>query len=122
MDQTQLIGARGERAAVEWLRANGFLIAERNWRCPPHELDIVAISPDGHYHFVEVKTRHSGSLTTPHEALTRRKISFLIKAANHYIEQHAITAEVWIDFIAVTEHDDGALTTDFVPDVAGVHW
>ena len=107
---------------MEWLRDHRHVVVERNWRNPPHEIDIITLTPDGHYHFVEVKTRHSGSLTTPHEALTRRKISFLIKAANHYIEQHAITAEVWIDFIAVTEHDDGALTTDFIPDVAGVHW
>ena len=122
MADTLRIGAKGERAALEWLRQNGYLIAERNWRSAPHELDIVAVTSDGHYHFVEVKTRHAGSLTTPQEAMTRKKITNLVKAANHYIDSHAITAECWIDLVAVTAHDDDSMEVEFIPDVANQHW
>lgn len=122
MADTLRIGAEGEKAAMEWLREHDFLIVERNWRTPPHEIDIVALSPDGNYHFVEVKTRHEGSLTAPIDAITRRKISHLIKAANHYIEIHAITTEAWIDFVGVVMYDDGTTKVEFIPDVTNIHW
>ncbi|MBP3440355.1 MAG: YraN family protein [Tidjanibacter sp.] len=122
MASTLHIGAEGEKAAMEWLRQNGFVIAERNWRSAPHEIDIVAVTPDGHYHFVEVKTRHEGSLTAPVEAMTRKKIANLTKAANHYIEMHSLDVEAWIDFIGVTAHDDGSHSVEFIPDVANPHW
>ena len=122
MGDTLRIGAEGEKAAMEWLRRNGYLIVERNWRTPPHEIDIVALTPDGHYHFVEVKTRHQGSLTTPEEALSRKKIANLTKAINHYVEIHALEVEVWLDFMGVVEHDDGSYDIEFIPDVANAHW
>ena len=107
MSKTLQTGALGEEAAMEWLRNNGFLIVERNWRNPPHEIDLIAQSHDG------------GS---PHEAITRKKISNLTKAANVYIESRAIDAEAWIDFIAVEVADDGSMTTEYIPDVANLHW
>ena len=122
MANTLRIGAEGENVAMEWLRQRGYTIAERNWRSAPHEIDIVAVTSDGHYHFVEVKTRHEGSLTAPVEAMTKRKISHLVKAANRYIELHALDTEAWIDFIAVTVHDDGTMSVEFIPDVANPHW
>ena len=122
MSKTLQTGPLGEEAAMEWLRNNGFLIVERNWRNPPHEIDLIAQSNDGGYHFVEVKTRQCGALTSPHEAITRKKISNLTKAANVYIESRAIDAEAWIDFIAVEVADDGSMTTEYIPDVANLHW
>ncbi len=122
MADTLRIGAEGEKAALEWLRDNGYIVAERNWRSAPHEIDIVAVTSDGHYHFVEVKTRHEGSLTAPVEAMTRKKIANLTKAANHYIELHSLDTEAWIDFIGVTAHDDGSMSVEFIPDVANLHW
>lgn len=122
MADTLRIGAEGEKAALEWLRDNGYIVAERNWRSAPHEIDIVAVTSDGHYHFVEVKTRHEESLTAPVEAMTRKKIANLTKAANHYIELHSLDTEAWIDFIGVTAHDDGSMSVEFIPDVANLHW
>lgn len=122
MGDTLRIGAEGEKAAMEWLRQHGHVVVERNWRLPPHEIDLITLTSDGHYHFVEVKTRHEGSLTTPEEAMTRKKISNLIKAANHYVEIHSIEAEVWLDFMAMVEYDDGSYTINYIPDVANPHW
>lgn len=122
MANTLRIGAEGEKAAMEWLRAHGHVVVERNWRNPPHEIDIITLTSDGHYHFVEVKTRHEGSLTTPVEALSRKKIANLIKAANFYVELHSITSEVWLDFMGITQRDDDTYSVEYIPDVAGVHW
>lgn len=107
---------------MEWLRENGHIVVERNWRTPPHEVDLITLTADGSYHFVEVKTRHEGSLTAPVEAMTRRKIQSLIKAANHYVEIHAIDAEVWVDFIGITTLSDGSASVEFIPNVANPHW
>jgi len=64
-------GRRGEQAAVDYLRRAGFAILERNWRSGRYELDIVARRWD-ELHFIEVKTRRAGGLTTPEEAITPR--------------------------------------------------
>ena len=63
-------GRRGEQAAVDYLRRVGFAILERNWRSGRYELDIVARRWD-ELHFIEVKTRRAGGLTTPEEAITQ---------------------------------------------------
>lgn len=123
MAGTLRIGAEGEKAATEYLRHKlGYTIVELNWRSAPHEVDIIALSPDGHYHFVEVKTRKPNSLTTPVEAMSRRKINNLVRAANHYIELHALDTEAWIDFIGVEMQDEEVCGIEFIPDVANLHW
>ena len=123
MANTLRIGAEGEKAATEYLRHTlGYTIAELNWRSGHHEVDIVAISPDGHYHFVEVKTRGEGFLTSPEEAITPRKISHLVCAVNHYVALHELTTEVWLDFIGVVMRDDEVVSINFIPDIANLHW
>ena len=49
-------GIAGEQATIDYLRTNGFVIMERNWRCGQCEIDIIA-TQNGIIHFVEVKTR-----------------------------------------------------------------
>ena len=52
------LGEKGELRAVEYLRAHGYTIAERNMTLGKDEADIVAIDPDGRtVVIVEVKTR-----------------------------------------------------------------
>ena len=123
MANTLRIGAEGEKAATEYLRHTlGYTIAELNWRSGHHEVDIVAISPDGHYHFVEVKTRSEDYLTSPEEAITPRKISHLVHTVNHYVALHNLTTEVWIDFVGVVMRDDEVVSINFIPDIANLHW
>ena len=123
MANTLRIGAEGEKAATEYLRHTlGYTIAELNWRSGHHEVDIVAISPDGHYHFVEVKTRSEDYLTSPEEAITPRKISHLVRTVNHYVALHNLTTEVWIDFVGVVMRDDEVVSINFIPDIANLHW
>ncbi|MBQ5670177.1 MAG: YraN family protein [Tidjanibacter sp.] len=123
MVNTLRIGAAGEKAATEYVRHTlGYTIAELNWRSGHHEVDIIAISSDGHYHFVEVKTRGVDYLVSPEEAITPRKISNLVRSVNHYVALHEIQTEVWIDFIGVVMQDDEVVSLNFIPDISNLHW
>ena len=42
MNEASEIGRRGEEAAVEYLRREGFRICARNWRNGRYEIDVVA--------------------------------------------------------------------------------
>ena len=117
------IGAEGEKAAMEWLRERGYVIVERNWRTPPHEIDLITLTPDGHYHFVEVKTRKMDSLVGPTEAITPRKVRNLVAAANHFIQAHAIDTEAFIDLVAVeADPASGEFAIELIPDIANCRW
>ncbi|MFI3285498.1 MAG: YraN family protein [Rikenellaceae bacterium] len=103
MGETTIIGTKGERAAMKYLRSNGFLIHELNWRCGSYEIDIIA-ERWGVIHFVEVKTRKSGGLTTPEQAITPKKIASIRKAVASYLALKRVRGEHQYDLIAV-EHD-----------------
>ena len=80
------LGARGEDAAVEYLRAKGYAVLDRNWRAGRLEIDAVA-EQDGTLVFVEVKTRGTGSLGTPADGLSKAKCAKLAKAAALYLTE-----------------------------------
>ena len=86
-------GRAGERAATEYLRRAGYEICALNWRQGRYELDIVACR-EGVLHFVEVKTRRSGSLTPPEAAATQRKFRALSRAAACYLRTVGWEGEV----------------------------
>ncbi len=94
------IGALGEQLAIKWLRQRGYLIHHANWRDGYYELDIVARKL-GVLHFIEVKTRKFGGLTTPEDAMTPRKVNAFIKAAKAYMRQYRIPYNIQFDLIAI---------------------
>lgn len=56
------IGRRGEKAAADYLRKQGYRVMARNIRARWGEIDIVALAPDGHtVVVVEVKSRDLSS-------------------------------------------------------------
>ena len=114
-------GRRGERAAVDYLRRTGFAILERNWRQGRYELDIVARRWD-ELHFVEVKTRRAGGLTTPEQALTPRKFAALRRAAEAYMAQHRVDLEPQFDLAAVDVLPDGTLEVRFMERAMESSW
>src|SRR5690606_17201325 len=64
----RLLGDRGERAAIRFLKKQGFRILERQHRNVFGEIDIVAL--DGqHVVFIEVKTRTTDEQGQPFEAV-----------------------------------------------------
>ncbi len=121
MSFTSERGELGERIAADWLRRNGFLIMERNWRFGRYEIDIIASRWDT-IHFVEVKTRHAGSLTSPEDAITRDKVCALKKAASAYIAGHRLAHELQFDMIAVEIMPDGASNVRYVENAMQYGW
>ncbi len=99
-DSRKKLGAWGESVATEHLRAKGYRIVERNWRCPSGEVDIIAWA-GSQLVFVEVKTRRGRSMGVPEEALTLSKSKKLIELATVYVAELGQDIDWRIDLVAV---------------------
>lgn len=100
---TNLIGAKGEEYAVDYLIKNGYIIRHRNYRVRFGEIDIVAEN-ESYVVFVEVKTRHTNSAIRPYMAVDYYKQQKIIKAAKMYLAEYQIdkfcrldVCEVYVD-------------------------
>ena len=93
-------GDAGEKYCVKHLKKNGYKILCRNYSKPCGEIDIVA-SKGGVLCFVEVKTRHQGSLTEPYEAVDYKKQRRLLKAAQVYLLEYHIESYCRFDVCEV---------------------
>ena len=69
----QKTGAFGEQVTADYLTARGDEILDRNWRVREGEIDLISLSSDGIFHFIEVKTRSSLVFGHPFEAINRDK-------------------------------------------------
>lgn len=97
----QVVGRWGEDTAVQYLAANGYSVLARNVYSTHGEIDIVA-SKGGLLVFVEVKTRSSHAFAYPEDSVTRRKLTYMLSAAEEYLQAHPESGESWqFDVIAV---------------------
>jgi len=93
-------GKTGEDLAAAYLEKNGFRILDRNWRHGKGEVDIIC-TREGFIVFVEVKTRSTDFFGNPEEAVDKKKKSFLVKAADNYVNLHDIPLEVRFDIVSI---------------------
>jgi len=101
MTTTKLdMGARAEQIAVDYLRDNGFIIRNINWRTGHKEVDIVA-EKNGRIHIVEVRSLNSSFFQRPCDTINRAKQRNLIAAAHAYIQRYKLTMEVQLDVVSV---------------------
>lgn len=117
-------GRLGEEAVAEALRRGGFEIVARNWREGRYELDIVARRADT-LHFVEVKTRRTGALTPPEEALTPQKRRALRRAVEAFVAAAGARYdgfELCFDLAAVHRGTDGGLRIEWFADAVEFGW
>lgn len=99
--EKRLLGQRGESLAAAVLEQRGYTILELNYRTRMGEIDIVA-DMEGVIHFVEVKTRSSGSFGDPEEAVGRTKAGHIRRAAQLYLFKHGLEGrEISFDVMAV---------------------
>ena len=98
------IGKWGENIACDILVGKGYAIIERNWRLNHLEIDIIA-SKGSRIVFAEVKTRGNAD-ADPLEAIYRRKISNLSRAADVYIRTHDIKFEPQFDVFGISGTPD----------------
>lgn len=106
IDDRIALGQRGEQLAMEYLRARGLVVLDRNWRPRGKgvrgELDLVVRDGDDLV-IVEVKTRRSIAYGSPIEAVTTRKMRTLRSLALAWLEHRSVHApRLRFDVVAVT--------------------
>ncbi len=100
--QYRSLGKRGERAAADYLRRQGYKIVGRGERDHFGELDLVAVD-DRTVVFVEVKTRTSHDAGHPAEAVGPEKQKRLTRLALAYLKRHdLLECKARFDVLAVT--------------------
>lgn len=102
------IGDIGEDFTAQFLIKNGCEILERNFTVRGGEIDIIA-KKGKLIHFVEVKSRKHNPLSSGQEALTKTKVSRIIKAAHEYINRNDVDISAVYD-AAIVEISDGVVT------------
>ncbi|MDA8279085.1 MAG: YraN family protein [Actinomycetota bacterium] len=103
-------GTWGEDAAAEWYRAAGFVLVDRNWRCPLGEVDLVmhretTPTSSAVLAFVEVKARSSTRFGSPADALTPAKQRRVRRAAAVWLTTHTRAGgwgDLRFDLVSVT--------------------
>lgn len=117
-------GRLGEEAAAAWLRKAGYTIVARNWRQGRCEIDIVALR-GRELHIVEVKTRRTGSLTTPAEGLTPQKRRALRRAAGAFLAAQCgrfAGCDLRFDLAAVEHDTTGEMQVEWIADAVEYGW
>lgn len=109
-------GKLGEQLAEDFLQKKGFTILHRNWRHSHYEIDIVAFK-NNIPHFIEVKTRSSKQFGEPEESVTKKKIRFLLQAADQFLYQHPDYRNFQIDILSITMHSSEEAEYFFIEDV-----
>lgn len=100
MNRQKETGNKGEEIAQEHLRTLGYEILETNWRSNHYEIDIIARDKD-ELVIVEVKARGSDTYEHPSEAVSDKKIRFLINAAEAYIFETDSHRDTRFDVITI---------------------
>lgn len=102
---TLALGAMGERAAEQHLRARGVKIIARNYRCPAGELDLIGVDGDTIV-FFEVKSRKSDAHADPEDNITPKKQRKLYNVARYWLKANAEPDAAYrFDALSVVIHD-----------------
>lgn len=100
-------GKKGEEMAQCYFQRSGYTILHRNWRYLHYEIDLIA-QKGKLLHFIEVKIRSSGKHGLPEESVTRKKLKFLLKAADEFLYQNPQYKLIQFDILAITMNNDEA--------------
>ncbi len=112
-------GRAGEERAVRHLRAQGYDVVDRNWRCAQGELDIVA-THGRDLVVVEVKTRRTEWFGHPFEAVDARKRARLWRVACAWVREHPHAArgrQLRVDLIGITGEDPATAVLEHLEDL-----
>lgn len=109
------LGKKAEDLAAEFLIKSGYKILVRNFRYQKAEIDIIA-EKENLIIITEVKARSTDAFMLPQEAVNKRKISLIVSAANHYMEEFNKNQEVRFDIISVLPDEKGKLIIEHIVD------
>jgi putative endonuclease len=117
MRAKDVLGRLGEDAAASHLAGLGWVIIERNWRCPEGELDIVAQDASSLV-VCEVKTRSGVEYGTPVEAVTPAKAARLHRLAARWLSARGVGhVSVRVDVIGLVSNGSGQFSIDHLKGV-----
>ncbi|PIP63463.1 YraN family protein [Candidatus Roizmanbacteria bacterium CG_4_9_14_3_um_filter_33_18] len=85
------LGKTGEDLALDFLKSHNYFVLEKNFRSKFGEIDIIAEKNHSLY-FIEVKTRSNLNHGAPYEAVNKRKIYHIKKAAQYYLLKNKFEA------------------------------
>ncbi len=111
-----LLGKEGERVAERYLQKKGYVLVERNYRCPAGELDLIVLDRRVVV-FVEVKTRTGLGFGSPLEAVEFRKQRKMIQVAQFFLAEKRLQQRdarfdvigvSWLGRKPVVEHIENA--------------
>ncbi len=80
------LGQKGEGIAAAFLKTQGYVIIEQNFKTRIGEIDIIA-DDRGTLSFIEVKTRESIQYGMPFEAVNSRKKRMITRTALLYLKK-----------------------------------
>jgi putative endonuclease len=110
----QVLGARAEQLALEYLQARGLTIVERNYRRRLGEIDLVALD-HGVLVIAEVRTRSTAAFGGAAASVDGRKQRRIIRAAEQLLQRHR-------DYAALPVRFDVLIVTAAATDSPEVHW
>lgn len=102
----RVLGDAEEVIAIDYIKANGYTIIERNFRCKIGEIDIVAM--DGNVLvFLEVKYRSSLKYGYPSQAVTAKKQNTIYKVAQFFLikNNYSFDTPIRFDVVSIIGND-----------------
>ena len=106
MAQHNELGKEGEELAVKHLLKTGYKIVARNFRFQKAEVDIIA-RKENILAIIEVKTRSTPDCGDPQNFLKQKQIRLLVKAVDHFVNEHKLDVEVRFDIVAIIKNKAG---------------
>ncbi len=117
------LGQEGEVLAAQFLKAKGFQILEKNYRCRLGEVDLIVEDKD-RLVFVEVKTRRDSQTVSPRELISRNKQIHISKVAQHYLAQkkNQKTQKTSSFAVLIVDWSLGQPEVEFIDDAFDLGW
>lgn len=96
-----VFGKRGEKAAEEYLKKQGYRILKRNYRTKVGEIDLIA-EHNNILVFIEVKSRTDAALEHPFMAVTPKKQKKIAQTARSFLAQNKVgDRQIRFDVVSV---------------------
>ena len=94
-------GRETEDACCAYLQKHGLKLIEKNFHCRHGEIDLI-MKDNKTIVFIEVRYRKNNDYGGATESLTASKQKKVTSSAQAYIQNHSISEDVRIDFVAMT--------------------
>jgi putative endonuclease len=111
------IGKKGEDLARSFLKKQGHVIVDHNFRCRFGEIDLITTKDKG-YRFIEVKYRRTLDYGAPQESVIKKKQHRIQKTALVWLRQRhlPVTCEMHFDVLAIYKNRKDNLTYEYIED------